>query len=179
MQVLCGGAQVVQSPFTNPHLTAHEQSRVNRMGRGSQVDLCKNFGFQSLCEVRYFALGYIGRWALEVTFLLILAAASTDGVTLYWVKMKHMKGKGNVLVDIGFRPFMCSSLLFKNILRPFQGTDLVLHFQFQNCRGPPRETLASPRHSGLRSQGGARPLSQERAWRRSLTEAGTPSKWRR
>lgn len=98
---------------------------------------------------------------LEVTFLLILAAASTDGVIFDWVKMKHMKGEGNILVDIGFRPFMCSSLFFKNILRLFQGTDLVLHFQFQNCRGPPRETLASPRHSGLRSQGGGRPLTQD------------------
>lgn len=85
------------------------------------MDLCKNFGFQSLCEVGYFALGYIGRWALEVTFLLILAAASTDGVTLYWVKMKHMKGKGNVLVDIGFRPFMCSSLLFKKYPQAVSG----------------------------------------------------------
>ena len=65
------------------------------------MDLCKNSGSQSLCEVGYFALGYIGRWTLEVTFLLILAAASTDGVIFYWVQMKHMKGKGNVLVDIG------------------------------------------------------------------------------
>lgn len=32
----------------------------------------------------------------------ILAAASTDGVTLYWVKMKHMKGKGNVTCGYRF-----------------------------------------------------------------------------
>lgn len=29
LQALCGGAQVVQSPLTNPHVTAYERSRMN------------------------------------------------------------------------------------------------------------------------------------------------------
>lgn len=104
------------------------------------------------------------------------------GVIFDWVKMKYMKHKGMSLWGsvLGF----LYAVFFCKISSGRFWAQAGPAFQFQNPRGPPKETLASPGPSGLRSRGGGKPLMQDggcgaQDWRRrSLTEAVTSSKWR-
>lgn len=104
------------------------------------------------------------------------------GVIFDWVKMKYMKHKGMSLWGsvLGF----LYAVFFCKISSGRFWAQAGPAFQFQNPRGPPKETLASPGPSGLRSRWGGKPLMQDggcgaQDWRRrSLTEAVTSSKWR-
>lgn len=105
------------------------------------------------------------------------------GAVFDWVKVTYVKHKGMSLWG-SVLGFLYAVFFFKISSGRFWA-QAGPAFQFQNPRGPPKETLVSPGPSGLRSRGGGKPLMQDggcgaQDWRRRpLIEVVTSSKWRR